>query len=38
MRAQNHLRLSDLQKFLKKQYDVVIMSYKVIIIYSKKRE
>ncbi len=38
MRAQNYLRLSDLQKFLKKQYDVVIMSYKVIIIYSKKRE
>ena len=38
MRAQNYLRLSDLQKFLKKQYDVVIISYKVIIIYSKKRE
>ena len=38
MRAQNYLKLSDLQKYLKKQYDVVLISYKVIITYSKKRE
>ena len=38
MRTQNYLRLSYLQKYLKKQYDVVFISDKVIITYSKKRE
>ena len=38
LRAQDYLRLSDLQNYLQKQYNVVLNLIKVIIIYLKRRE